>query len=563
MEDIYLLISDCICNMSKLFNFDPLLQLSESTKNNSELIYELSIHTQPIYYSSTNQIRLFRNIHSLTIPKYYQYNNLSHLTHIYDIRYYGTTIGDDISKLTHLTSCSLIKKETHRYFHRNLIRLYDFDYNHEWYHLEDIIKFTQLTHLNTWALHGWIHINELLSFVNLRSLKTDVMNDLSNLCMLTSLDTLMIRRGHQLDQDEAVVEHFNLTKIITLEIKHCVLQNCTNLKYLGSSDCKTFTIDSHRSKLQTLILNGHAKHIVMKLDFDLNECINLRYFECNADNLLNRTIYFTSKLSKLNSLFLHNSLDAKDIDNTVANNLTYLQLFDWRFASVHSAETKHKLDSFDFTHCTNLRILIIYKSTSYVNISKLHRLQHLSFRDKYYMHDHHVMDCKNYLNLTHLELKNIQCDNLRLLTGLKTLIYLSMRTAELDQIWNREMIHLSQLNCLHLFLCSNDRKNKKSMQTDKISHLRLKEFRFNFELNNLNHLNELNCLEMKYMPRYDSCFSKLTKLTNMNIHNLKGGHYFDMRDKSRLNYITDEHEEVEYDGEKYDNNMLPQVKIIE
>ena len=541
MEDNYILVQDCIHNLSTQFIFDLLLQLSTTTKYNSNLIYEL-ITDQPIYYSNMNQIRLFHNIHSLTIPKYYSYNldnnNISNLTHIYEIKFYNISLIDDIIKLTHLTSCVLIEEQANKYFHTNLIKLYDFDCTHEWStDIYDIISFTHLTHFNVDELNAWIDINDLSSLINLRSLQTGIMKNISNLSIFTALDTLIISRNY-LDPNEIYINHSRLTKIITSNIAQCAFQDCGNLKYLQLSDCSTLTINESRSRLQTLILNSHWKHISKKLDFDISECMDLRYLEYNVHNI--NQLYISSKLNKLNQLFVRNEDDLV-MEYAITKNLTYLQLDNCE-------------DTCNFGNYINLRTLVINKS-KYIYINRLRRLEHVSISNESASYDNRYINCKNYLNLTYLEVNNIRYNNLRFLTKLKTLICRNMRMCELNRVWVREIQHLLKLSCLHLFLRIDHMMQFELMDTCHLSNLRLKEFHFNFELNNLNHLNELVNLQMlRYSLQYDNTFSTLTKLTNinvsLNIRKLK------CKNMHRLNYLCEDNEDENI------KLMQPELKII-
>lgn len=88
MEDIYFFIFDCVHNLSSLFTFNPLISLSTTSKYNSSTIYELSIHDHdkfPIYYASINQLKKFHKINTLTISKYFSYEN--HNFETYNITY--------------------------------------------------------------------------------------------------------------------------------------------------------------------------------------------------------------------------------------------------------------------------------------------------------------------------------------------------------------------------------------------------------------------------------------------------------------------------------------------
>ena len=115
MEDIYFMISDCVHNLSNLFAFDPLLQISAISKRHLNLIYQLRTDNI-IYYTSIDQLKRFRNINTLTIPRYYQYNfrninNLSNLNHINNIILYNFDRYHYIALLTHLTSVKIATAE--------------------------------------------------------------------------------------------------------------------------------------------------------------------------------------------------------------------------------------------------------------------------------------------------------------------------------------------------------------------------------------------------------------------------------------------------------------------
>ena len=541
MEYVYILIQDCIHNLCSPFTFDLLLQLSITTKYNSNLIYEL-ITDQPIYYTSTNQIKLFHNIHSLTIPRYYQYNNLTNLTHINNIKFYNTSLIHDIIKLTHLTSCTLMGINTHKYFHTNLIKLFDSDDDREWCNISSIVSFTHLTYFDV-----YMNLNKLLSFVNLKSLKIHGTKNISNLSMFTALDTLIIRRSI-FCSPEININHSNLTKIITSGLQECIFQNCVNLKYLEITCCKKLTVD--KTRLQTLIL--HSDKLDGKLYFNFTECFNLRYLQLDFYNV-NVGCEFSklTHLTKLTWLFMKNGYDCK-INNVIANNLIYLR--------------SNNSCSFDFTNYTNLRTLIT-DNLEYTHINKLTKLEYLSLCDETFntsnLYGQNALrkcfiDGENHLYLTYLEISNIRCCNLRLLTNLKTLIWKGMRSVELNNVWDNVIKHLSKLTCLHLFWNEYACYHAKIMDTSCISNLKLKEFHSNIKINNLNHLNELNSLDVKYLPQYKKTFLKLTKLTNIGKDMCYEG--LKCKNMHRLNYETDE--EHNCLKKRIRNIILPDMKMI-
>ena len=503
--------------MSSLFAFDLLLQLSTSAKYNSNLIYEL-ITDQPLYFSSIKQIKLFHNTYSLTIPKYDEHeicNNLSNLTHIKNIKFHRVSFLNELTKLTHLTACVRIENNCEiKYFHTNLKNLFDFSDNIEQYNINDIISFTRLTHLTVNILPDKINFDRLSPFVNLRSLDfcigamlpcKRVIYIFESISTFTRLDRLIIRNipiGPNTIQIVPAENYDNLTHISIFNCKHCIIQNCKNLKYLQVYCCETITMDKYRLKLQTLILNSHDEGVTMKLNFDWNECIDLRHFECNVNNMhtdsysllelheakkamysphiravsfpsskATKTIYLSSQLIKLNSLSLQNPnlYDAMylSIDKTIANNLTYLKL-------------ENYVNTFDFVDYINLQTLIIYCSR-YINFCKFTRLQSLSINNTHHTNYHNTIHCKNYLNLTHLEMKNFHCSDLCLLTKLKTLIWRNMRIKDWHNVWNHNIEYLSKLRSVHLFVHDDDLKKMEVKDRHYLSSLKLKEFDTNTE----------------------------------------------------------------------------------
>lgn len=210
MEDLYILVDDCIQNISSLFTFYPLLSLSQITKSNARFIFELTIHdhdNQPLFYSSHEQIKRFKNMHILTIGKYYSYPHLSELTHINDIRFYDNQLIDDLIHLTHLTSCrdGVLKK--HNYFHTNFRKSLDFEYNYKKYNFNDIASFQHITYLNALKLNDCRDVNQLTIFTNLKSLRVNYLQNLSNISLLKSLNSLLIEDDNYPLNHDVVISH--------------------------------------------------------------------------------------------------------------------------------------------------------------------------------------------------------------------------------------------------------------------------------------------------------------------------------------------------------------------
>ena len=491
MEEVYILIQDCVHDLSSQFTFNQLLQLSTASKHHSQSIYELKIHNhnnQSIYYSSTNQIKRFHNIHTLMIPKYYQYNNLNQLTNIHHITFCNMRLIDTITKLTHLTSCNLIDDDvlsSRKFFHTNLRNLYDLSCNFEdMSYIEYLTSFSHVTYINMYNSRDNPDVEILLPFVHLKSLDAFPLNNMSKLSLLKSLSEISIHNYRRLNTHIGI-DHSMLTKVEIITIDTIVFQNCSNLVHLELINFKTCKMENiDLLCLRTLILSPSDDIIS---DFDLNRCFNLEYLHCTCE--IKNISRLSSDLIKLNQLHLMHLADV-NVDCVVANNLIDLSFF---------FDGRKSTDVFDFIHCSNLKKLSI-KNISCINIDKLIQLEHLN------LHDSSIeIDCGDYSNLTHLKLARNKFRNLSVLTKLNRL--------ELF-MWNNDISHLFELTYLNIFDCY---KNK-SFDGNILSNCtRLKYFHCNIPLNNLDlSFDSFPMIWNLQIPYHESyVVTRLSKLTNL------------------------------------------------
>lgn len=532
MEDIYIFIADCVSSLSALFTFHSLLQISTSSKFNSNCIYELSIHhipihLTPIYYTCTNQIKKFHNIKTLIIPKYYQYKNLSQLTHINNILFYNTQLINHITNLTHLTSCFLINKySTESFFHTNLRKLYDFESGSLRYNIGDIASLTQITRINTLRCQDLNDIMQLKMFRNLKSLNMKLLKNIDYISSFELLYNLNIRA--EIPTNSLIIQHSTLTNINISNVKNCSFENSNNLKYLALTDCEKCELLTY-STLRTLILWNIHYHPPEKINFDINKCVNLEYLRC-CQNIITLN---QLKLFKLNSLWLKRPTSI-EICNIIATNITYLSI--------------EYLKEIDFANFVNLKILNLNQSRN-VNMDKLSKLENLTlFAD--------LIDFQNHLNLTYLQMTywRYGTANLHRLTKLNTLILSCLSNKVIRKLWQKDISYLSALTYLDI---SNDENSKVAFNGEYLSNnVLLKSICCNFEISNLqyfNKFNDLSHLEIFYHSSWiNSIVTNLTKLTCLRLK-MNNTSIVNLRNLTRLNFVN----------ENQSNIIYPEMRMIE
>ena len=545
MEDIYILINDCIHNLSSSFTFNLLLRLSAISKYSSCLIYQLKIHdhvNQPIYYTSTNQIKKFYNIDTVMISKYYTYNNLDKLTHIKNIRFYDLPLPhcviNNITKMTQLTSCNSVKLHSDKisYFHTNLSKLYIFHHHEKIYDIKDIISFTHLTNINARKLHGCNSVKQFQEFVNLKSLKIYTLNNLSKLSSLRSLESIKISCD---TTDFFTIAHPTITSIQIYEGEDFEIQNCFKLMYLKLTNCENCIIDANISCLLTLILEQYNDlYDTLNINFDINECVNLEYlvYSCNVKKFT----HLSSRLTKLNSLNLRYDVKV-DVDDITANNLTYLCLY-------------YCKGVFDFNKYGNLKQLRLDNVTN-INIDKLIQLEYLDLYYSDYENENnitHFIDCVNHRKLTYLSVRNYRIINLTRSNKLNELMSYHIDIIDMIDIWNNDIRYLTNLTYLCLYTKYTSKPELHSTKIFDVSdYENLKYLECNFLLNDLSLLSNVNHLNISYYASYCDILSKLTKLTTLCLSSREEMDKIDIRNLKRLNYCSDR------------LFMLPEITMIE
>lgn len=510
MEDYYTLVSDCVHSLSSLFTFDLLLEISETSRQNSNFIYELQIHDhteQPIYYANTSQIERFRKINTLTIPNHYFYKYLSKLTHINNIRCNHLKQLDDITKLTNLTSVRIIDEQPDEFFHTYLKKLHDYNTRQN-YEFNEITSFTRLTYIRALTLNNCYDLEQFVIFSNLKCLEMDVRDDAFKLSMLKSLHKLSMLKSllhltigglfhrHFMGEYSFVIEHPGITGLKILNGRHCIIQKCFNLKNLNVNACQI--LDLKDANLETLILSAHTYNLPMIIKFDICKHVNLTHLECHGMNVIGIK-YVPSELIKLKKLMLTDG--SIKIDPLISHNLTHLFLDNYFY-------------EFDMQKYINLKKLEI-KYTQYVNINKLEELVDLKLHDQYFSND--IIDCNNFLNLTSLDLRSCVISNLFRLTKLNKLMLYNIFDNELDNIWRNDIPCLSKLIYLSLFRAGYDTHPSKILDAKYLSNCRLKYFHCNFGLDDLSELYTLQDMEIIYSRFNHDNIRKLTRLTNISI----------------------------------------------
>ena len=540
MEDIYVLLPDCVCNLSSLFTFYPLLLLSTTSKCNSKYIFELTIHSdQPIYYSRSNQIKQFHRIHQLTIPKYCHYSNLSSLTHIKNIIFQDSRFIDVVTNLTHLTTCHFLHRHNgiNKYFHINLTKSYDFVRNRSMYKFDgsecvrplyrvsDIIKLTHLTHIDVFQLTDCNDINQLLAFTNLKSLNSTILKNIFNLSRLISLTRVNIdyldnskllklvdwkfenvKLPKALHNDSLIIDHPNITNVRIANANNIIFQNCYNLKRLELQNfisCK----NNIYTQLQTVILIAEYENR-KACEFDINQCVNLKYFKQDCREYGPSSL--ESHLTKLDRLYIGYQVTL-ELNKMITSNLTYLHL---------NACT----NTFDFIEYSNLKNLSL-NSIKSTNLRKLKKLENLKVDCKYCTDSGRKFSIyvQYHLNLTRLYMMDGYIPNLSMLTKLNTLTFINIKFKDLINFWNNHLLHLSNLSYLYLSKSSIYEDNLGKKGTNDIFDCRclsnainLKFLKGDIKLNYLNISDAICDLSIPYRESYNHHISKLTRLTNLN-----------------------------------------------
>ena len=550
MEDVYILINDCVFYLSSQFTFDILLQLSTTSKYNSKLIYELTIHdhdNQPIYHTSTNQIKKFHNIDTLTISKYYNFhletNNLTNLIHIKNIKFHDEQHIPFITKLTQLTSCNFVRINSipTSYFHTALTRLYVFNSSHKILNVQYVFALTHLTHIDARNNRGYVDVEQFLGFKNLKSLIIPFVKNLSKLSELISLQAISIHNDYIQHPDIVVISHPTVTNI---EIYDCVdfkITNCHKLKYLKLTDWINCFLDDNILQLHTLILNARdgSHDYDMNINFDINRCISLEYLEYSSAMIQNLT-YLEHHLTKLNSLYLGYNINIR-VDDVVANNLTYLSV-------------NNNTNILDLNKYRNLKQLsICYVQCS--NLDKLVELEYLNCEDENNSFQRHYINCMNHRKLTYLCLQNQGIINLSNLSKLNRLILHNIDYIDLTNIWNNDIKYLFKLTFLYIHKSYETSLNAtKGFDISCLANpLNLKCLGCNFLLNDLNLLDNVNYLNITYHKSYSNIISKLTKLNTLYISSNEKIDKMDVRSLKRLNNFY-QHES---------NLIFPEITMIE
>ena len=544
MEDIYQLISDCIFNLSNLFTFDTLLQISTSSRQYSNLIYELAIHdhdNQPIYYTSTNQIKKFHNIDTLTISKYYSYKNLTELTHIKNINFHDEQQIQYVTKLTQLISCNFVRRNSMPipYFHTNLSRLNVFCDN-KINNLNNVILFSHLTRIEIQSTCDGIDAEQFLGFRKLKSLTVPFLCHLQKLSSLTSLHTISIHNDYEQHYDMFAISHPTITNIQIRDYADFEIKNCYKLMYLKLTNWGSCFLGTNILQLQTLILNcKDDDNYDTYIDFDINRCINLEYLEYSIQNL----IHLSSSLTKLNSLYLGYGVNISE-DDVVANNLTYLNV-------------NHYMNMFDLNKYRNLKKLVIGMcNASHINIDKLVELEHLD-REDYIPSEYNYINGINHQKLTYLRLISHGIINLSKSNKLNRLQLYNVDPVDVANMWNNDLKHLSKLTFLYMHMKKSYETSwnatKRFDITRLANHLNLKCLGCNFLVNDLSLSNKVNYLNIAHYESYSNIISKLTKLTELYISSYENIDKIDVRSLKRLNNFF----------QRESNLILPEITMIE
>lgn len=332
MQQEYFLHTDCIQELSSLFAFPTIIQLSSTNKNYASFVFEIK-HYDTIYYPSIHKFHHLQTIHFV---------NPNHVSSLYKM----ISLRDlYISNLNNLILTDLI----------HLTKIHAENIS-----LKDILMLTNLKSIKSNAINMNFHLlNNFKKLESVHGLKK--VDNLSLSYIITRLKSLDINSIIPID----IQNNSKLTKVsVSANIRsysNFNVQNCLNIEKISIAWMNQVDIKNN-SSLTFL-------EIDRSISMQVQKCISIRmlklYLESDAekiDSILNplqnlesfhlsynphwgkiKTICFPSSFTKLTQLKLVNvNVNLKKVE-TLFHTLKSLNVWNSMFVSEHSKNNSNDI----------------------------------------------------------------------------------------------------------------------------------------------------------------------------------------------------------------------------
>lgn len=512
MEDFYILHNDCVQDLSGLFSIISLMSLSTTTKSYQYFIFELKYCNKKLYYSN---IWKFRNLLTLSVPKDFIYDNLSHLTQLKTIQYRNMDCKQYITSLTNLISCQYIDFDGDVYdeFHTKLISLERLNDEDE-HSMKNILLFTNLKLIDTRSIADYRNASQLLIYTNLTNLYAIYTDDISVLSQITNLQEFETKnKGYALQN--FYFSHGNITQLEISKFNECVLEHCYQLKKLTVKSCKKLIINNCK-QINEIIIRGYPSHL--DYDFDIEPFPDVEHLSFDNKYSLN---ILRSNLTRLNDLTWA-CCENPIFNHAIANNITSLII-----SSI--------ANTFDFEYFTNLKILRSINVTI-INLNRVTKLEKLTIHGS---DDKSIfIDSRYHRNLTYLEVNRCLLGSLSRLQKLE--ILKCTRLSNDFIIFFDTIKYLPRLKLLKLIFSSNLYHDYIVDISSWLSLNTIEEFNVGITVNDLSLLKNLKHLSLEYHNEKDNnkCVSKLTNLTFLFLVIYIDNVVIDLRNLTRLERLN-------------------------
>lgn len=534
MEDTYFFHRDIVFELSSLYQPESLIDISLTHRIYKLFIFELKHCEQRFYYHNIDK---FPGLQSIHIPKFHDMNNFNSklLSNITSLIFYNYRQKERITLFTNLIDCKLkqiYQRESlicqRRSYHLNIQTNRD---------ISLVSHFSNVTSLNivNRCRTEICNLSRLSMYPNVKSLSISLIPDICGLSRLTALNILTLRNFETIEGNNILfLKNINPTHLaIHCDEKLsniCVLNNCSKLKSLQLSGCYSL-IMNHVSNIRTLIIR-ESDDVSMKMSFDVNECLNLRYLSFGCGYKLTRCLSL-SNLSKLEYLCLNNI----ELDDNFYNIENYENNF--CLLSITRLELERSTRVINLLSFPNLKYLQM-RSGKGIHLNKLTQLVNLRL---FLSLSSEIINLNFHRNLTHLHLWGNNMTHLSKVTNLKYLCYSKAYSKQSNgsntiDICN-QLNHLTTLTLLRL----NFEKTREDIFFDinLLSNcVNLKSLETDMKLNSLSSLIKLNSLtlETAFCNHYNDSLSLLTRLTHVGVYIGSDDRMVDLRNLTRLEQIN-------------------------